>query len=557
MSRRKTTQQFIEEAKQVHGDKYCYDGTVYVNCNTKVEIVCKEHGKFFQRPDTHIIGRGCPKCAYSSKRKLRSNTQGFINKANKIHNNKYKYDKVDYIKSNLKVIITCLEHGDFLQAPNSHLNGNGCPKCSYIANANKKIKNTEWFLNKANQVHGNKYIYDKVVYKKIKDKVIIICPKHGEFLQTPDDHLHGKGCKYCGIDSSVIKKTKSSKDFIFIAKKIHNDFYNYDKVVYINTKSKITITCPIHGDFLQTPDDHLCGKGCKFCTNQISRPEQDICRFFTEQGIDYIQSDRSIIKPYELDIVIPQLKLAIEYCGLYWHSESRISSSNRIISPNKLHESKTYLAKQKGYQLLTIFEPEWLLKKDIIKSILLSKCNIYNIKLGARKCSLEQLDIKTAKAFFNTHHIQGFASGKHFGLFYEDELVSAITFIKYFNEVNLVRFVNKKHYLVHGAFSKLLKYYIKNYKPKIITTFADKRYFTGEVYKINGFKFLHDVNPSYYYFKTPTDLLHKRNFQHKNLKKFFENYDPKLTEYQNCLNNGYDRIWDCGKIKYLLEVIYE
>ena len=148
------------------------------------------------------------------------------------------------------------------------------------------------------------------------------------------------------------------------------------------------------------------------------------------------------------------------------------------------------------------------------------------------------------------NHIQGFSNGSvHLGLFFKNQLVSAISFRKNRTDYELVRFVNKKNTLVHGAFSKLLKYFINNNNFNKIYTFADLRYFEGGVYEKNGFEFVHEVNPSYYYFKG-LELLHKRNFQHKRLRERFENYDPELTEYQNCLNHGYDRIWDCGKIKY-------
>ena len=116
---------------------------------------------------------------------------------------------------------------------------------------------------------------------------------------------------------------------------------------------------------------------------------------------------------------------------------------------------------------------------------------------------------------------------------------------------NLVRFVNRKHTLVYGSFSKLFKFFLKSRNNKPIITFADKRYFSGNVYINNGFDFVHEVDPSYYYFSNQFELLHKRNFQHKKLKSLFNNYDTTLTEYQNCLNNGYNRIWDCGKIKYI------
>jgi NAD+--asparagine ADP-ribosyltransferase len=160
---------------------------------------------------------------------------------------------------------------------------------------------------------------------------------------------------------------------------------------------------------------------------------------------------------------------------------------------------------------------------------------------------------KDVQFFYFKNHIQGFSGGRHVGLFHEDQLVSCISFRKNKNNYELTRFVNKKNTLVHGAFSKLLKYFINNNSFESIYTFADLRYFEGKVYENNGFKFVHEVMTSYYYFKG-LKLFHKRNFQHKNLSSKFENcdtkYNSKLTEYQNCLNAGYDRIWDCGKLKF-------
>jgi very-short-patch-repair endonuclease len=156
---------------------------------------CEPHGEFLQTPGSHLQGRGCPKCSGNKKR----NTAEFIEKANKVHGNKYDYSNVDYINDNTKVFIICPceSHGEFQQRPADHLQGNGCPKCGEIQSSIKRRSNTDEFIEKAKKVHGDKYDYSKVDYINMHTKVCIICESHGEFQQTPGSHLQGRGCPLC------------------------------------------------------------------------------------------------------------------------------------------------------------------------------------------------------------------------------------------------------------------------------------------------------------------------------------------------------------------------
>lgn len=185
---RKTTEKFIEESKETHGDKYDYSKVSYINSSTKVCIICPEHGEFWQMPMHHIGGRGCGKCGGTGKK---SNDE-FITQAKQVHGDKYSYEKTNYINDATKVIITCKEHGDFEQRPNSHLRGKGCCACG-----NYYKYTTEDFINLANAVHNNRYLYDKTTYVSSHQKVIITCKKHGYFLQRPYQHLQGAGCPNC------------------------------------------------------------------------------------------------------------------------------------------------------------------------------------------------------------------------------------------------------------------------------------------------------------------------------------------------------------------------
>ena len=186
-------QEFIERAKQIHGDKYNYSKVEYVNNRTKVCIICPEHGEFYQKPEIHLMGCGCSICKSEKIKKDKTTPfENFVENANKIHNNKYVYHKECYTKITNKTKITCPIHGDFWQEARSHLNGFGCKKCTHLY-MDKQI-----FITKANIIHNNKYDYSKTDYVNAKTKVCIICPEHGEFWQTPDKHISGKqGCPKC------------------------------------------------------------------------------------------------------------------------------------------------------------------------------------------------------------------------------------------------------------------------------------------------------------------------------------------------------------------------
>ena len=193
------TKEFIEKAKRIHGDKYDYSKVKYVNNRTKVCIICPEHGEFWQRPTSHLKGCICYRCSQKEKAKKqkKSSTNEFIEKAKKIHGDKYDYSKVEYINAKTKVCIICPEHGEFWQVPNYHLSGNGCKLCGIKTTSDSKKSNTINFIQKAKEVHGDKYDYSKVEYTNNHSIVNIICPKHGEFWQRPSNHLRGQGCPIC------------------------------------------------------------------------------------------------------------------------------------------------------------------------------------------------------------------------------------------------------------------------------------------------------------------------------------------------------------------------
>lgn len=197
--KRLTTEEFVEKAKAVHGNKYNYSKVEYISIRTKVTILCPIHGEFEQNPHDHINNKGCPKCGREKVDKSQRHTlEQFIDKAKIVHENSiYDYSKVNYVNNKTKVTIVCQEHGEFQQKPDKHLAGHHCPKCANI-NISKAQRDTlEEFISKAKLVHGDKYDYSKVVYTNNKTKVIIICKEHGEFKQKAENHINQQGCPSC------------------------------------------------------------------------------------------------------------------------------------------------------------------------------------------------------------------------------------------------------------------------------------------------------------------------------------------------------------------------
>ena len=195
-------------------------------------------------------------------------TSNFIEKAHKIHNNKYEYLKTQYIKWGEKVVITCPSHGDFEQTPRDHLSNRGCPKCARELTADRHRHNLNDFTEKANKKYNNKFDYSKVVYKNAKTKVKIICPIHGDFEQMPDTHLNSKyGCIKCSNIAVGKSNRNSNKIFIDKAKKLYKDLFDYSKVKYITAIKNITVICnTCNKEFLVTPNHHLNSGSCPYCT---------------------------------------------------------------------------------------------------------------------------------------------------------------------------------------------------------------------------------------------------------------------------------------------------
>ena len=359
-----TTENFIEKAKKIHGNKYDYSKVKYVNNRTKVCIICPKHGEFWQQPGSHLKGVGCKKCFDEKRLELNVlTTEEFVKKAISIHGKTYDYSKTIYTGRHKKVIITCRKHGDFIQTPHSHLTGHGCPKCGYESSRNKQKTAKELFIEKARKIHGNKYDYSKVDYINNSTKVCIICPEHGEFWQRPNNHLNECGCPECGKNIIREKSRKNKEYFIKKAKQIHGDKYDYSKVEYHKAIERVCIICPEHGEFWQTPSNHLSGHECPICAQEKRlEKRRDDKNAFIEKArkihgdnydyskVNYINSETKVC------IICPEH-------GEFWvrpgnHINSRIGCP--VCSESHLEKEVRTMLKNAGIELEGQKTFEWL-----------------------------------------------------------------------------------------------------------------------------------------------------------------------------------------------------
>lgn len=551
-----TLDDFLEKARRVHGETYDYSRVNYVSSKIPVEIICKEHGLFVKAPSVHINNKiGCPKC----KGRMIDSFDSFLTKSREIHGDLYDYSLANYKNTKTKIDIVCKIHGVFSQSPHLHLQGNGCFLCSQEANA--KISGDllrmtfSEFESKAKSLYGDKYEYRQEKWEGAKKrKIDIICSIHGVFEMNPDKHINGKqGCPRCGEIIAGEKNRLTNKELLDRFGVIHKGRYlNYDLSEYKGQKSKIKIECKNHGWFEQSAGGHLAGNGCPRCSVRISKPEQELYDIIKSLFPDAIQSNRSIIKPKELDIVIPSKKIAIEFNGLAFHSDRNKGKSDNY------HLDKSNSCKEVGYRLIHIWEDDWRDKRDVVIANLkhiLGKSD--KERIYARKCSVEKVTVISVNKFMNDNHIQGWSKGKHcYILKYEDETVAAMIFSHHVSnrgsvsndEFELVRYATDRS--VVGGAGKLMSAFLKDVNCKSVVSYSSNEMYSGEMYSALGFKKISDGKPDYKVVADGTRR-HKSGFRREVLqKKLGEDFDPALSERENCRNNGLFRVYNCGLTKW-------
>jgi hypothetical protein len=496
-------------------------------------------------------------------------------------------DKGSHVRVSCVCDICGLEKNISYQKYIKNISNSGYYSCSSKCSQNKVKKTSldKWgeeyymktneFTSRVNKTNLDKYGSEwYLTSKEGKEKISnIINEKYGVDNPFANKDIKSKifntiNEKY-GVDN--ISKNDKIRNKIGLKNKNvwDNKYKNYFKENYglniINLKSKVYhILCDVCDNVYDINKFLLSNRllvNTKTCT--ICNPSQLNNRSgYETQLLDYIKTlysgsiicNQKIIKPYELDIYLPDLNLAFEFNGLWWHSD--------LYKPKDYHYRKHKMCKDKDIELFQIWEDDWLYKNDIVKSMISNKMGFTANKIWARKCDIRIVDHISSKNFLEKNHLQGNSKSKlNIGLYYRDELVSLMSFgslrkslgsKSIIGNYEIYRFCNKLNTSVVGGGSKLLKYFIKNYKFNMIISYYDKSFGFKSFYDSIGFKFIGETPINYFYLKSGIRL-HRYNYRKSNLVKM--GYDESLTENEITKKMGLNRIYGVGSYKFILESI--
>lgn len=528
---------------------------------SRAYLNCPKHGEFECMPigTRHVV---CPGCKTDEVRE-----EGLATlkaKCYELFGGRIKIVEDTYIKSNAKVDIICDTHGrSTIKAGTIMFNSEGriqygCKKCADEGFAAARMLPFAEFVRQMQEKHGKDAVeYLAEGYIGMGGNIAYICPTHGKVVASAFHHSRAKlPCKFCSADGRSERSRIPFSQFVENAKAIHGDRYDYIEDSYIAMSGQAGIVCKVHGKFSQLASDHITSQaGCPRCAATISKGEVELKEFLESAGLAVTHQFKYSGRR-EFDILVDSHNIAVEYDGIPWHSTKYRDRETQLL--------KARHAKDLGVSLVRIFEDEWLNRKEQVKSLLLASFGIHSgERVFARKCQVREISNYAAKSFLNAYHVQGWRhSGISLGLFSGDSCVAVMVFKSSMSgryaagsgEYELARYASKG--LVVGGAGKLLKSFIRAYKPSRIVSFSEKRLFSGKLYESLGFVKEADVAPSYtYIFPGKTVRHHKSGFQLSRLrKKFPDVYDESLTEEEICAAAGYYRCYDDGKVRWVLSL---
>lgn len=524
---------------------YCEEGTrivsEYINAHTKITLVCKNGHSRTTTSNTIISRKGsiaCKECLGRSttNKKLPSLVNKELSLVDLI-------GKSEYLGANIPMLVTSTKCGHtFSIIPSSIARGRR-PHCKKCGNGSLH-RTTESFSNEL----STKGLILLGEYISMKDNVFIRNSNCGHQYSINPGHLIydniGVDCKVCNNIGSIQDR--------FFSKLLDNNLSLVEE--YTTTTNPITVINNVCGHLYKvTPNNTVrdnSGIICRTCTpfSRTSKGELEVLEYITSIYKGWIEtSDRTILSGKELDIVLPDLGIAFEYNGAYWHREDKVGST--------YHIDKSNLVRDFGYKLIHINEEEWLGKPDIVKSRIRSILNLTDT-VYARNCTVREIPFPYQ--FLDTNHIQGRGSPSSFnyGLFLKEELVAVMTFSKpRFNksyEYELIRYCSLLDITIVGGASKLLKKF-RDTNIGSIVTYSDKRWSIGNMYKVLGFTFSHTSVPGYKYHKG-TEVLSRYQCQKHLLSGLFPKFfDAKLSELEILVAAGYNKVFDCGNDVWVLK----
>lgn len=534
----------------------------------------------------------------------------FISRSRHVHGDTYDYSIVEYRGARNLVKIICPVHGVFEQLPPNHWKGVGCPQCGVKKRTKTLTMSKDTFMQKAIQVHKDKYDYSKVEFTRAMDRVTIICPEHGEFHQRANNHLSGVGCPKCGKEQTrqrLFKEysypaggltpvsdtpQKTGNQRLFLCPCERTTWQSAYAVVTGKVKTCGSCSCVSRHEWLKKKwgelsldsmqdlpeewapfssmellfqctcgnktkvrmadvvDGHTLSCGCLIPGKSAWSPVRDVETYLTDMGVVFDSDNRQIISPFELDIWIPSHNLAIEFNGGYYHS---LDGTESPLAKYR-HRDKYLRCTEKGILLLQIDEHEWgnPTTCEVWKSIIASKLGRHR-RIPARKTTFRPIPCSEADAFLDMNHLQGAtpATRWSFGLFHQDDLVGVITFCRHQHTlINLSRMAFKLNTTIVGGAQKLFKNALSYLPGADIISFSSNRYSDGGVYPTLGFMKDGDLPPSYqWYFKGR--VWNKRSLRKAKLATLLPDFRAEETEHQNLYRHGARCLYDAGYQKWL------
>lgn len=614
MAKKLTTEEFISLARNVHGDKYGYSKTEYVNKRTKVTITCPIHGDFMQTPANHVRQRqGCPECGKAHAKNCHKNGYGkFIASSKEKFGDKYSFPFIEKeyenkfsvvtIKCNdcgniftkkaswhlsstnggckaclketgkfsftelngiakqnnirilpfkgtkgkrEKIICECPVHGRYEALVGTILKGKGfCKKCCH-----KKIMPLSEYVERLEDRYGGSITLMEE-YKNLSSTVSFRCNKCGNtFKRKAGVMLHGtfcEPCPFCSKEKQSLNARKTNEEFKEDVIRLYGeDAFDLSMTEYTTSDKKVSLKCNECGRTFEIEANSLLqGHGCPYHNVNSSLKEKEIAEYIKSKGFEVLQNGRTVLDGKELDIYVPERKLAIEFDGVFWHNENN--------KDRDYHLLKTEACERKGIRLVHVFEDEWASKRHVWESMIDNLLNATKAKIYARKCLIMEVPADVSVSFLEENHLQGHCpSSIKLGLYFNGELVSLMTFGKSRHfigngkyQYELLRFCNKLGTTVIGGASKLLKHFIEEYKPQSIISYADRRWSNGNLYRQLGFEFLHYSKPNYYYV-IGNKRKNRFNYRKSMLVKKY-GCPESMSERDFCLSQKWYRIYDCG-----------
>lgn len=374
---------FITKAKLAHGDKYKYHLVEYINSLTKVKIECEKGHIFEQTPNHHVGGDGCRRC-----RGYYRTQEDFEAESKEMFPGLFDYSRTKFIDMGTPIVLICSREHTFEIPPCIHLrtgSKGGCRDCACIEASLRMSYTQEEWIEMATTIHGDLYIYERVEYINSQTNTAIICRKHGEFQQTPAQHLSGRGCRKCGAERCAESKRYTETDIeeaFTNAGIIHNNRYEYIKIFRIEGKLMIEMRCPTHDIISQRLDHHLHGHGCVRCVPQYSKQQIEWLNYcsIARPGILHAENSGEYRIPgtgFMADGFHTDTNTVYEYQGDFWHGNPSVFNPLDINPRTNttygfLYErtqKKIADIKSRGYKVVEVWEKEWETGKRAVVAI--------------------------------------------------------------------------------------------------------------------------------------------------------------------------------------------